>query len=97
MLIAMIGLLFGHWYTDLGPFRAIRAGALKKLGMRDRNYGWTVEMQVRALQRGLRVVEVPVSYKLRVAGENKVSGNVKASLLAGLKMIRVVLQLRFGG
>ncbi|MBL8177974.1 MAG: glycosyltransferase, partial [Bryobacterales bacterium] len=71
----LIRWLYGFRYTDLGPFRAIRAGALHELGMRDRNYGWTVEMQVRALQCGLRVMEVPVSYRRRLAGENKVSGN----------------------
>ena len=96
LLIAMIHLFFGHRYTDLGPFRAIRIESLKALSMRDRNYGWTVEMQVRALQRGLRILEVPVSYRVRVAGENKVSGNLKASVKAGLKMIRIVLKLRFG-
>ncbi len=94
LLIAMIRLLFGCRYTDLGPFRAIRVESLKSLDMRDRNYGWTVEMQVRALQRGLRILEVPIGYRVRVAGENKVSGNWKASIKAGLKMIWVVCKLR---
>ncbi len=96
LLITMISLLFGHRYSDLGPFRAIRLESLKALNMQDRNYGWTVEMQVRALQCGLRILEVPISYKVRAAGENKVSGSFKASVKAGLKMIRVVLKLRFG-
>ena len=89
----LIRLFYGYSYTDLGPFRAIRRDALFALDMRDRNYGWTIEMQVRALERGLRVMEVPVSYRVRVAGENKVSGNLKASLRAGVKIIWTVLRL----
>jgi hypothetical protein len=88
----LIRALHGHRYTDLGPFRAIRLDALRKLDMRDRNYGWTVEMQVKALKAGLRVMEVPVSYRVRRAGENKVSGNLGASLAAGWKIISTVLK-----
>jgi glycosyltransferase involved in cell wall biosynthesis len=93
LLISMIRWLFGHRFTDLGPFRAIRADALRELGMQDRDYGWTVEMQVRALRRNLRILEVPVTYRIRAAGENKVSGRLGASLMAGVKMIFVVLRL----
>lgn len=89
----LIRWIYGHRYTDLGPFRAIRMDALRKLGMRDRNYGWTVEMQVRALQRGLKVMEVPVKYGKRVAGENKVSGNLAASVQAGWKILWTVARL----
>ncbi len=89
----LIRWIFGHRYTDLGPFRAIRRQSLDMLGMRDRSYGWTVEMQVRALQRGLRVAEVPVSYRKRAAGVNKVSGNLRASLAAGRKILSTVLGL----
>lgn len=89
----MIHLLYGHRYSDLGPFRAIRRESLNRLGMRDRNYGWTIEMQVRALEEGLRVTEVPVSYRVRVAGENKVSGNLRVSIVAGWKIISTVLRL----
>jgi glycosyltransferase involved in cell wall biosynthesis len=89
----LIRVLFGRRYTDLGPFRAIRTQALRKLGMRDRTYGWTVEMQVRALKCGLRVLEVPVSYRRRHAGRNKVSGSPKASLVAGWKILWTVLKL----
>ncbi len=86
----LIRWIWCHAYSDLGPFRAIRLDALRALGMRDRNYGWTVEMQVKALRRGLRVMEVPVDYGVRVAGENKVSGNWKASFRAGVKIISVI-------
>jgi hypothetical protein len=85
--------IYGRRYTDLGPFRAIRAESLQELKMRDRNYGWTVEMQVRALQCGLRVLEIPVRYGVRVAGENKVSGNLRASLQAGWKILWTVARL----
>ena len=92
---AMIRLFYGHRYSDLGPFRAIRREALDRLGMREPAYGWTVEMQVRALEQGLRVLEVPVSYRMRAAGENKVSGNWKASILAGTRILATILRLRF--
>lgn len=86
----LIRLFWGWRYTDLGPFRAIRRESLTRLAMRDRNYGWTIEMQVRAVKQGLRIVEVPVSYGVRRAGTNKVSGNWKGSLLAGCKILTVV-------
>lgn len=89
----LVRLLYGRRFTDLGPFRAIRLDALRRLDMRDRNYGWTLEMQVRALQRGLRVIEVPVSYRLRAAGVNKVSGNLRASLRAGWVILTSVFRL----
>jgi glycosyltransferase involved in cell wall biosynthesis len=88
----LIRLLFGHRYTDLGPFRAISAGALRRLGMRDRNYGWTIEMQIKALRQGLRVVEVPVSCRRRI-GVSKISGNWRASMAAGGKIIWTVFRL----
>jgi glycosyltransferase involved in cell wall biosynthesis len=93
----LIRWLYGFGYTDLGPFRAIRLDALRRLEMANRNYGWTVEMQVKALQHGLRVMELPVRYRRRVAGENKVSGNWKASLRAGWMIITTVLRLYFRG
>ena len=93
---ALIHLIYRHRYTDLGPFRAIRTDALRQLGMRDRDYGWTVEMQIKALRHGLRVMEIPVRYGRRAAGENKVSGNLKASVLAGCKILWVVARSAFG-
>src|SRR5262249_17105186 len=85
----LIRVLFGYRFTDLGPFRAIRLDALRQLGMRDRNYGWTIEMQVKAVRRKLRIEEVPVSYRNRI-GVSKVSGNWKASVLAGIKILWTV-------
>jgi glycosyltransferase involved in cell wall biosynthesis len=86
----LIHLIYGHRYSDLGPFRAIRVDALRRLHMRDRNYGWTVEMQIKALRHGLRVMEIPVRYGVRAGGENKVSGNAWASVKAGVKILWVV-------
>ena len=90
---SLIRLLYGHRYTDLCAYRAIRRDCLERMQMQDRNYGWTVEMQVRALELGLRVLEVPVSYRKRAAGVNKVSGNLKASVRAGWIILRTVFRL----
>lgn len=78
----LIALIYHHRYTDLGPFRAIRRDLLDRIGMRDRRYGWTVEMQVRALQLRARVAEVPVRYRKRV-GRSKISGTVTGVIKAG--------------
>lgn len=79
-------LLYRARYTDLGPFRAIRWEALEGLGMRDRNYGWTVEMQIKAARRGLKHAEVPVSYRERI-GTSKVSGTLRGTLGASRKIL----------
>lgn len=79
-------LMYGVRYTDLGPFRAIGWGALQALGMQDRNYGWTIEMQIKAAQRGITYREVPVSYRQRI-GVSKVSGTVRGSVSAGAKIL----------
>jgi len=89
----LIRLLFGQRYTDLGPFRAIRLDALRRLDMRDRNYGWTIEMQIKAVLQKLRIEEGPVSYGRRI-GVSKVSGNPKASVLAGMKILWTVFRFR---
>ena len=78
----LIHLIYGHRYTDLGPFRAIRRDLLDRIDMRDRRFGWTVEMQVRALQLGARIAEVPVRYRRRV-GHSKISGTVTGVIKAG--------------
>jgi glycosyltransferase involved in cell wall biosynthesis len=89
----LLRLRCGHRYTDLGPFRAIRAVQLARLGMTDPNYGWTVEMQMKAALKGLRVVEVPVSYRRRRNGTSKVSGNPRGSLAAGAKILWTIARL----
>lgn len=92
--VGLIRLLYGHRYTDLGPFRAIRRESLERLEMQDTNFGWTVEMQVKALKRGLRVREVPVSYRPRI-GRSKISGTLTGVVKAGSKIIWAILRLKF--
>ena len=87
----LIRLLYGHRYTDLGPFRAISWTALERLEMSDPDFGWTAEMQVKALRRGLRVLERPVSYRRRV-GVSKITGTVRGTLRAGHKILWTVLR-----
>ena len=93
----LIRLFYGYRYTDLGPFRAIRRSSLEAMNMQERNYGWTIEMQIRAIEQGLRIMEVPVTYRVRAAGVNKVSGNMRASVAAGIKIISTVFRLWLTG
>jgi glycosyltransferase involved in cell wall biosynthesis len=86
LCVGLMNLLFHTRATDLGPFRAITAQALARLEMRDRNFGWTVEMQVKAALFGLRVVEVPVDYRPRI-GQSKVSGTLSGTVRAGAKIL----------
>ena len=94
---ALLRVLYGGRFTDLGPFRAIRWAALEALDMRDRDYGWTVEMQARALEAGLRCVEVPVRYRRRRVGTSKVSGTLRGVLGAGWKILFTIAKVRLGG
>ena len=87
----LIRLFFGYRFTDLGPFRAIRWDKLLALNMEDKNYGWTVEMQVKAAKQKLKCTEVPVNYRRRI-GVSKVSGTVKGSLLAGHKILWTIFK-----
>lgn len=90
--VSLIHAIYGQRYTDLGPFRAIRLPALVALGMNDTGYGWTVEMQVKAARVGLRVVEVPVSYRRRVAGRSKISKTVKGTVGASYKILFTIFR-----
>ncbi len=85
----LLKLIYGYRFTDLGPFRAIKYDALLKLKMEDRNYGWTVEMQIKAAKFGMKTYEVPVSYRNRI-GQSKVSGTLKGSVMAGFKIIKTL-------
>lgn len=82
----LMKLLFKATFTDLGPFRAIQYDKLLSLKMEDQTYGWTVEMQLKALKQKLAYAEVPVHYKKRI-GVSKVSGTVKGSIFAGIKIL----------
>jgi len=85
----LIRLFYGHRFTDLGPFRAVRWESLERLEMSDPNFGWTAEMQVKAVRRGLRCTEVPVSYRHRV-GVSKITGTISGTLRAGYKILWTV-------
>ena len=85
----LIDLFWGFSYTDLGPFRAITYKLLKRLNMDDQTYGWTVQMQIRALQAGARILEIPVSYRYRM-GKSKISGTLKGTILAGYKILSTI-------
>ena len=91
----LIRLLWGAAVTDLGPYRAIRTDALRRLEMQDRTYGWTVEMQVKAIQRGLRVTEVPVDALRRRHGRSKVGGTLRGVAGAGAGILSMIARLRW--
>ena len=93
----LIRLLWGRVVTDLGPYRAVRREALRRLEMRDRAYGWTVEMQVKAIQHGLRVVEVPVDALRRREGRSKVGGTARGVVGAGIGILGTIARLRVAG
>lgn len=88
----LIRFLFGQRYTDLGPFRAISRTALESLQMSDRGYGWTVEMQIKAIRAGLRILEVPVQYRQRRLGKSKISGTLAGTMSAGSKILCTVFR-----
>jgi len=81
-------------YTDLGPFRAITYRALKQLHMGDQDFGWTIEMQIKAVVNNLMIKEVPVNYRQRI-GKSKISGTLKGTLLAGEKILRTIFRYKF--
>jgi glycosyltransferase involved in cell wall biosynthesis len=93
---ALIRLQYGVRYTDMGPFRAISRAALKSLQMSEKTYGWNLEMQMKAARYGLRILEVPVSYRLRQGGVSKVAGSVQGSFKASIRIIKVFLAIGFG-
>jgi hypothetical protein len=99
--------IFGNWlatnlmktffnatFTDLGPFRAIKYEKLVALQMEDKTYGWTVEMQLKVLKQKMSYVEIPVRYKNRI-GVSKVSGTIKGSIMAGVKIIGWIFKYTF--
>jgi len=90
----LMKLLFGATFTDLGPFRAIKYKKLLQLRMQDKTYGWTIEMQLKAIKQGFSYVEIPVKYRNRI-GVSKVSGTLKGSILAGIKILGWIFKYSF--
>lgn len=91
---SLMRLFFGSRFTDLGPFRAIKYDKLLKLNMEDKTYGWTVEMQLKVLKQKLKYIEIPVRYRQRI-GISKVSGTVKGSIFAGIKILGWIFKYSF--
>jgi glycosyltransferase involved in cell wall biosynthesis len=85
--------LYGVRYTDMSPFRAIRAELLKTLHMQEESYGWNLEMQMRVAARGARILEIPVDHRMRRGGESKVSGTLKGTVIAGLRILMTFFQV----
>ncbi|WP_216904433.1 glycosyltransferase family 2 protein [Synechococcus sp. CCY 9618] len=92
----LIALGWGHRYRDLGPLRLIRRDALEAMAMQDRGFGWTIEMQVKAIERGLRIAELPMGCHRRRAGRSKISGRLRAGGQAGLVILATLLKLYLG-
>lgn len=89
----LLRILYGVSYTDMCPFRAIRRDALDRLGMKEETYGWTLEMQMRAARSGLRILEVPVNHRCRTGGESKVSGTLRGTFVAGVRIIATLFRV----
>ena len=94
LAVRLVEMLYDYRYSDMGPFRAIRHDKLLELGMTDRTYGWTIEMQIKALQHGLKIKEVPLPYRKRI-GTSKISGTIKGVINAGCKIIWTIFKMRF--
>ena len=91
--VTLIRLGWGHAYRDLGPLRLVRRLLYERIGMRDRGFGWTIEMQVRAVELGARTVELPVGYRRRQGGRSKISGTIKGSVQAGTIILSTIARL----
>lgn len=92
---SLMRLFWGAKYSDLGPFRAIRYHSLDLLEMQDENYGWTIEMQIKAVRKKLRYKEIPVSYRCRI-GVSKISGTISGTIKAGYKILFTIFKYRLG-
>ena len=87
----LVRLFWGTKFTDLGPFRALAYPALLNLGLQDRDYGWNIEMQIKGVSQGLKILEVPVSYRRRI-GKSKISGTIRGVLGAGTKIFFTIFR-----
>ena len=89
----LLRLLYGVRYTDMCPFRAIRRDVLAKLNMREQTYGWNLEMQMKAVRAGLRILEIPVNHRRRAGGESKVSGTLRGTFVAGARILATLVRV----
>lgn len=93
LAVGLVNLVWRTRYRDMGPFRCVDREAFETMSMEDRTWGWTIEMQIKAAQHGLKVVEVPVSWNARVGGVSKISGTLSGVLRAGVKILWTVGRL----
>jgi len=93
----LIRMLYRVRYTDMCPFRAIRRDSLAQLGMREETYGWNLEMQMKAASAGVRILEMPVDHRCRKGGESKVSGTLRGTFVASLRILATLLNIVFSG
>lgn len=88
-----MGALYGVRYSDMCAFRAIRRDTLERLGMSEMTYGWNIEMQMKAARAGLRILEVPLPYRCRIAGQSKVAGSLRGTLKAGSRIVATFMRV----
>ena len=91
----LLRLLYGARYTDMCPFRAIRRDSLERLAMREQTYGWNLEMQMKAARAGLRILEIPVNHRRRAGGASKVSGTLRGTFVAGVRILATLVRIAF--
>ncbi len=94
LAVFLVRVLWGYSYRDLGPFRAITRPALDRLNMSDTTFGWTIEMQVKALEAGLHIAQVDMPYRARTGGRSKISGTISGVVRAGWKILSIILAYR---
>lgn len=95
LAVWLVNRRWGTAYRDMGPYRCIVRSSLERLGLTDRSWGWTIEMQIQAIRCGLTFIEVPVSWEDRLAGKSKISGTVQGVIRAGLRILWTVLRFSF--
>lgn len=94
LAVGLVKLFWGFEYRDLGPFRAIKFDKLKSLGMEDKDFGWTIEMQIKAITNNLKIMDIDMPYRKRVKGRSKISGTLKGVFFAGTKIVYIILKER---
>ena len=92
LAVSLIRFKTGHTYRDMGPFRAFKIDPILQLQLEDENFGWNIEMQLKAVTNGLQIREIELPYRKRQTGKSKISGNLKSSIKAGIIIVRTVLQ-----
>ena len=101
LAVSLVNLRWGCSFRDMGPFRSITLKGYRRLGMRDRTWGWTIEMQILAVLQGVKTIEVPVAWEHRIAGRSKISGTLSGAIRAGTRILWTVgmysLRRRGGG